>query len=89
LKISALIIARYGHTATPLPDGRLLVAGGTNADGQPLKSVEIYDPSVPGFLEERDLTTARSGHVAIPLCDGTVLMVGGGAGAELYQGPAN
>ena len=36
--------ARKAHTATLLPDGRVLVAGGTTGAGESTASVELYDP---------------------------------------------
>jgi hypothetical protein len=84
-----LAVARYGHTATLLADGRVLIAGGTGTGGKALDSVELFEPDLGGFVTERSLETARAGHVAVPLCDGTVLVAGGGAGAELYFGAAD
>jgi hypothetical protein len=85
-QVYPLANARRGHSATPLPDGRVLVIGGFGPDGAPLASVELFIPSV-GFVSERPLKTARAGQRALTLCDGTVLVVGGGPGAELYAPP--
>ncbi len=84
--VYSLASARRGHSATALPDGRVLVIGGQGASGEPLASVELFVPEV-GFVSERPLAMARAGHRAIPLCDGTVLVVGGAAGAEIYTPP--
>jgi hypothetical protein len=37
--------ARYSQTATLLPNGRVLVAGGAESDGQALSSAELFDPA--------------------------------------------
>ena len=41
----SLNTARYVHTATLLPNGKVLVAGGTNAPNSDLTSAELYDPA--------------------------------------------
>jgi hypothetical protein len=85
--IYPLAVARRGHTATVLPDGRVLVAGGLDKNGNPVASVELFASGV-GFVSERPLGAPRAHHVAVPLCDGTVLVVGGAATAEIYTPPA-
>jgi Galactose oxidase, central domain len=40
----SLGIARHSHTATLLPSGKVLVAGGYNSGGAALISAELYDP---------------------------------------------
>jgi DNA-binding CsgD family transcriptional regulator len=80
---------RVDHTATLLPDGTVLVAGG----GSPLYFVELYDPETGSWSATGDLATGRRVHTATLLPDGTVLAAGGfysGAGsalasAELYD----
>jgi hypothetical protein len=85
------------HQATPLPDGRVLVTGGS-ADGWsypgiPLASADIYDPRTGTFTPTGSLADARFSHTATILPDGRVLVAGGYDGRadldtdELY-GPA-
>jgi uncharacterized protein (TIGR03437 family) len=78
---SSLSTARDSHTATLLPNGKLLVAGGRNtrsgdASGA-LRSVEIYDPATGKWSDAAPLNVARFDHVAVLLRDGTVLAAGG------------
>ncbi len=39
--------ARWAHTATLLPSGKVLVAGGQDGSGTDLTSAELYDPAPP------------------------------------------
>jgi len=43
--VADIIAARSGHTSTLLPDGRVLVAGGADGNGDPLASAELYLPA--------------------------------------------
>ncbi|MBL8921308.1 MAG: hypothetical protein JNJ54_20785 [Myxococcaceae bacterium] len=74
--------ARSHHTATVLPDGRVLVAGGRGQSAtETLASTELYEPSSNTWSPGPPMTTARAGHTATALLDGRVLVVGGTAPA--------
>jgi hypothetical protein len=78
---ASLGIARGGHTATLLPDGRVLVAGGYPAlISGAINSAEIYDPASGTWHAAASMNIARIGHAAVLLQTGKVLVVGGGPG---------
>jgi RHS repeat-associated protein len=69
---------RSGHTATLLPDGTVLLAGGIGRRGDPLTSLERFDPSSASFAPvSGTLAIARAHHVAALLPSGEVLLWGG------------
>src|SRR5579863_2112049 len=82
---------RSGHSATLLPDGRVLIAGGMRRNQEFYRSAEIYDPTTGKFQRTGEMSMARVGHVAILLRSGKVLIAGGWSGhestssAELYD----
>jgi N-acetylneuraminic acid mutarotase len=71
--------ARYLHSATSLPDGRALVAGGYGqSDPQGTStSVVVYDPVLGSFSTAASFAVGRARHAAALLADGTVLVAGG------------
>ena len=83
------------HTATLLPDGRVLVVGGADfADrtGNLRSSAEVYDPKTGAFTATGSMRTARGFHTATLLPNGKVLVTGGSNlsniiydSAELYD----
>jgi uncharacterized protein (TIGR03437 family) len=68
--------ARYNHTATLLPNGRVLVVGGNTAT-QILNSAELYDPVTGAWTATPAPGVARTQHTATLLPNGLVLIVGG------------
>jgi hypothetical protein len=67
----------HEHTATRISGGRVLIAGGVDADGAPRPEVYLFDPEAVALLPTRALSHPRSQHTATELCDGTVLLTGG------------
>ena len=72
----SLKTARFHHTSTLLPDGRVLVAGGENGR-DPLASAELYDPATGTWSDTGSLNSARDSHTATLLPNGMVLVAGG------------
>jgi len=82
----SMAAARIYHTATLLPSGKVLVAGG----GDENSTAEVYDSATGSFSITGGMEIGRSGHTATLLPNGSVLVAGGGmfdglASAELYQ----
>ena len=73
----ALSTARYDHTATLLPNGKVLVAGGYSISSDYLSSAELYDPATGTWTATGALSTARYDHTATLLPNGKVLVAGG------------
>jgi uncharacterized repeat protein (TIGR03803 family) len=80
----SLNTARYSYTATRLPNGTVLFAGGAG-NGDLLASAELYDPVTGIFTPTGDLNTARYLHTATLLNNGLVLIAGG----LFYSSPWN
>ncbi|MFO1526453.1 MAG: kelch repeat-containing protein [Turneriella sp.] len=86
------------HTATRLPNGRVLLIGGQSMSSQSA-IVQIFDPTGNGgigaFTAMTSLNVARAAHTTTLLNDGRLLVTGGHnstgflSSAELYDASAN
>jgi hypothetical protein len=94
----SMAVDRENHTATLLPDGRVLVTGGENLltgvllRSGVLASADIYNPATGKFSPTGSMAVARSTQSATLLASGLVLIAGGKTGtsrvvasAELYH----
>jgi hypothetical protein len=80
---------RAGATANLLPDGRVLVAGGTPGNssnqladiadilGSARKTTEIYDPATDTWSAGPNLPEYKAGAGSVTLSDGRILIAGG------------
>src|SRR5262249_55640063 len=73
----SLNYARYAHTATLLPSGKVLVVGGRRTSGGVEDSGELFDPDTEMWSTTGSLLFGRSNHMATRLQDGKVLVSGG------------
>lgn len=89
---SKMTLPRSGHSATLLPNGTVLIAGGLTAPGpndpDPMDAgftatTEIFDPSTNTFTPGHAMQAQRGEHTATLLFDGTVLLVGGWSSPSL------
>ena len=78
---------RNFHTASVLPNGKLLVAGGENGVFI-LKSAELYDPSTGIWTNTGSINNARMFHTASVLQNGKILVNGDCNSSELYNSSA-
>ena len=80
----SLSVPRFGHTATLLPSGKVLVTGGctSNTCSTHAATSELYDPTTNTWSVTGNLNTARAYHTAVLLHTGHVLVVGGIGGTN-------
>ena len=73
----SMLAPRVSHTATLLPDGRVLVVGGTGPDGI-IATAELWDPRTGTFRPVGQLAGSDGFQTATLLPSGDVLILGRG-----------
>jgi hypothetical protein len=92
----SMAYGRAGHSATLLPDGKILIAGGVvsedpNTGAEEITfTAELYDPATGLFNRTGSMVSARTFHTATLLSNGMVLVAGSCdqcflSSAELYN----
>jgi hypothetical protein len=91
---ASMAAGRWNPSVTTLPDGRVLVIGGTEpTTNAPVPGVEIYDPATSTWRVTSPLLTTRTSPSVAPLPGGKVIVAGGSvpgvltplASAEIYS----
>jgi N-acetylneuraminic acid mutarotase len=77
--VNSMSRARYGHSATLLPNGTVLIAGGAGPRGDLVYTVraEVFNPYSGLWKNVDTLLTPRGFHTAVLLNNGNVLIAGG------------
>jgi hypothetical protein len=91
--VAPMSTARALHTATLLPNGTVLIAGGERTRIDSLASTELYLPATATFQPAQPMSLSRQAHTATRLTSGQVLITGGysaalgnfAAAAETYD----
>jgi hypothetical protein len=78
---------RVGHTATLLPDGRVLIIGGVANNGEAVAHAEVYNPDAATFAKVGRLIDPRVSPTSTLMENGEVLIAGGEV--LITQGPGN
>jgi hypothetical protein len=85
--VSSMANPRYGHTATRLANGKVLVAGGQGTR-EIIADAELYDPTAGTWTPAGQMTGARYYHTATLLPNNQLLVAGGSpslTSAELFD----
>ncbi|HXG92578.1 MAG TPA: kelch repeat-containing protein [Blastocatellia bacterium] len=83
---------RFRHTATALPNGKVLITGGKDNLLRTLNTAEFYTPASASVLSTFSaaglMTEPRAFHTAALMSDGSVLIAGGSSGSASASGTA-
>lgn len=73
----AMNFNRFSFSSVLLPDGNILITGGTESGTMASARVEMYNMATNNFDNWGALVTGRSSHTATVMSDGRVLIAGG------------
>lgn len=83
---TSLLQARYAHCSVKLPDGRVLILGGTRSNAENwLASTEIFDPNASTISAGPSLGLGRSGAATAVLPSGRIAIFGGNFNARAVE----
>jgi hypothetical protein len=80
--VASMPRTRSGQTATLLPDGLVLLIGGSGSGAQ---TADFYDPTTDSFSMAGLTAYARTNHTATLLAGGSVLIAGGWNGSQMLS----
>ena len=81
-------VPRAHFSVCAILDGKIVVAGGVNASGELLDSVEMYDPSTRRWVNLQPLLVPRACCAALPLATGGMVVLGGALNQDAPHNPA-
>jgi hypothetical protein len=88
-RVGDMRVRRHKHDAILLPDGRVLISGGTDErdSGGIYRSTELFDPQTRRFVDGPRLQLPRYKHAgtSVVLPSGLVLLAGGAPQAEVFD----
>lgn len=87
--VGAMASARAAHSASALPDGRVLLVGGFTQQENSAAGAELYDPITAAFIAAGPMGTPRHSHSATLLADGRVLVAGGYDAETRFEAPSS
>jgi WD40 repeat protein len=86
-QIGPMTIRRHKHAASVLPDGSVLITGGSDeTDWRGIyRSAEVFDPNAKKFRAVADMNALHFKHRSVELPDGRIVVVGGNRSVEIYD----
>ena len=80
---ASMLAPRAWHVCAALPDGSILVAGGSSGPGGATNAAEKYQPTTNTWTTTGSMLTARTNAAAILMNDNQVLIAGGETFGEI------